>query len=170
MKKYIVLGFISPLLVSLFFFPKNETEIKMLPKYSSIKACYVSTDARCTGSSYCRACKNCSRCKYCNNGGSCGVCAERYTRKKTKKKTIKSYSIKPIVKQKKILFKNKIAQVKHNNTPLRSGADKSYYIILNLKEYEVLELIALENEWFKVKVIRTEAIGFVHSKNIIILN
>ncbi|WP_075342245.1 SH3 domain-containing protein [Tenacibaculum agarivorans] len=164
MKKYVLLSSFLVLVACLLLVLNHKKETQKKAKYSNSKVCYVAVKARCTGSIYCRACKNCSRCKYCNSGGACGVCTDKRKRRTTTPE--EQYTTAPS----EVSLTTKIAQVKKYNTPLRSGADESFYVIQNLNKYEVLKVLKLEKEWFKVKVIRTDAIGFIHSKYIMILN
>jgi len=166
MKKYVLLSYLLVLVACLLLVLNCKKVKQKKAKYSNSKACYVAVKARCTGSIYCRACKNCSRCKYCNSGGACGVCADKHKRKKRTTTPEEQYTTAPS----EVSSTTKIAQVKKYNTPLRSGADESFYVIQNLNKYEVLKILKLEKEWFKVKVVRTDAIGFIHSKYIMILN
>ncbi|CAL2078871.1 hypothetical protein [Tenacibaculum sp. 190524A05c] len=132
-------------------------------------ACVSISEARCTGSPYCRACKNRSRCKHCNSGGSCGVCERKEFITKSKKQDIKriNYDVKNNKETKQNNKTNKKQLlIKKAKTPLRSGPGESYYIINKLNKYEELILLSVHNEWFKVKVKRTETIGFIYYKDV----
>ena len=156
------------LVITLLLNSKTE-ELPKREKNITVLACASYPEARCTGSSYCRACKNCSRCKHCNSGGSCGVCERKVFFSKSTKQGIKrtNYGIKKKeetnqntkVEEKKLL-------IKEARTPLRSGPGESYYIIQNLRKYDELMLLSIHKEWLKVRVRRTETIGFVHYKDV----
>ncbi|MCF2875070.1 MULTISPECIES: hypothetical protein [unclassified Tenacibaculum] len=149
--------------------------------------CYVEVAGRCTGSVYCRACRNCSRCKYCNSGGSCGVCGKRRSTPKRKKTTfrrksntnqrniydgrnnVNSLTIEnEKISEEPYYMRTLIVQIE--GAPLRSGGGWNYYVIQKLKKGEELFLLSMVGEWVKVKVKRTESIGFVHYKQVFLLD
>lgn len=121
---------------------------------------------RCTGSAYCSACKNCSGCKHCaKNGGSCGVCATgtRSTISSTKKSP-SYYSTPTKTSLPKNYAKGESLFVNASTLNLREGPGSNFKIIEKLTPKSTLIYIKTEGTWFKVKVIKSQTIGYVHSK------
>ncbi|WGH76691.1 SH3 domain-containing protein [Tenacibaculum tangerinum] len=148
---------------------------------TAIVGCYVSPEARCTGSANCRACKNCNYCKHCSKGGSCGVCSGRnqtrnysnsrknYPRPKPTERTIFDgrNTTNTIIQEEPYYLK--ILLVNQNSLNLRSGPDTSYYVIQELNFSEKLSLLSTHGKWIKVKVKKTKAIGFVHYSGVLLV-
>ncbi|RKF03375.1 SH3 domain-containing protein [Tenacibaculum lutimaris] len=170
-------GMISVVILTLGFakYPTTKESLKNV----SILGCYVDTEARCTGSAYCRACKNCSRCKHCSGGGSCGVCARG---KQTRSYTNSYKSDRKTQQTKKTVFNGstsitslekpnnlKTLLVNKKNLNVRSGPDISYYIIQQLEFGEKLSLISTHGKWIKIKVKKTKVVGFVHQSEVLLL-
>lgn len=166
---------------------KNKKTLKKDFKNRIIIGCYADLEARCTGSAYCKACKNCSSCKYCSNGGSCGICSGGYRAPRKKRKTKIYYKTKKSTKRniydgrtnnvltirqqlKEEPLYSKILLVNKENLSLRSGESITNYEIQKLRKGEKLFLLAMHGEWIKVKVKRTETIGFVYYKHVVLVN
>ncbi|WP_428742685.1 SH3 domain-containing protein [Tenacibaculum sp.] len=160
---------------------KRETSKENLQS-TTIQGCYITPEARCTGSANCRACKNCNYCKHCNSGGSCGVCDRRSN---TKSYTNSYNSYKKPEQTKRNIFDGrtttnstssieepyylKTLLVNKNLLNLRSGPDTSYYVIQQLGYGEKLTVLSMHGKWIKVKVKRTKVVGFVHQNGVLLL-
>ncbi len=152
-------------------------------EHSLIASCCEGTEAKCVGSSYCKACTNCSRCGHCNSGGSCGVCSTSY-RKTSKKRTSSNYtktgskksSISTASKSKPYTLPNSISSkyylknliVNTDELNLRNGPGVSYSIIEKLEKDQELTFLAMANNWVKVKVVITKTEGFVYYKHVLV--
>ncbi|WP_431165182.1 SH3 domain-containing protein [Tenacibaculum halocynthiae] len=165
---------------------QHTSILKKRSKNIPVLGCYIDIGGRCTGSAYCRACKNCSSCKYCNNGGSCGVCSDGYKapRRKKRKRTYpkKQKSIKRNIydgrnnsltttqqlKEEPLYLR--ILLVNKENLSLRSGPSITNYEIQQLDKGEELVVLAMHAQWIKVKVKRTQTIGFVYYKYVVLVN
>lgn len=179
-----------PIILISIFLIKNKQQTIALEKAiknSPVLGCYVDINARCTGAAYCKACKNCSSCKYCSNGGSCGICSGGYKAPRKKRKTITYYKTKKSTKRniydgrtnnvlttreqlKEEPLYSKVLLVNKENLSLRSGESITNYEIQKLRKGEKLFLLAMHGEWIKVKVKRTETIGFVYYKHVVLVN
>ncbi len=113
---------------------------------------------RCTGSAYCTACKNCSRCKHCSkNGGSCGVCSSGSREKSSLRRKSKT---KPLSKS----FDDKVLYVSVALLNLREGAGTNFPIVEKLSKDAKLLYLGKEKLWIKVKVEKSNTIGYVYYK------
>jgi hypothetical protein len=114
------------------------------------------TESRgCNGSSYCTACKNCTGCKYCaKNGGTCGVCSNQYRKTNSNTYTAKEITY---VKGNKLYVVSKTLN-------LRETPDSKSRIIEVLSKNTQLKFFKISNSWLKVKVIKTNNIGYVYAK------
>src|SRR5690554_738258 len=141
-------------------------------KAQEIASCCTSEEARCIGSSNCRACTNCSRCAHCNSGGSCGVCSGYRTTKSSNssnktynstRQSDNSYSnSNNLYKLTRTYYINEVLLVKNETLNLREGAGTHYQIIEKLKQNDVLFFLEKQGEWIKVKVKKSENIGWVY--------
>lgn len=147
-------------------------------------------NGRCTGSVYCSACSNCSRCAHCSNGGSCGVCASysqpiRHTTTRTgtdsrakalskSAVTTSSRSNFYVKSKKEAVIKKTIVNYRSEDMlavgseilNLREGPGTEYEVIEVLDKYELLKLIAIDDEWLQVKVIESGNYGYVNVKHV----
>lgn len=129
---------------------------------------------KCVGSSSCSACTTCSGCQHCaKDGGTCGVCSSaKHIPSTTPKKKApavekKSFPVATSPSNPNTTTEiNIIYVVAATSLNLRSGAGESYSVITPL-EYGT-ELIALTTNgtWWKVKVVKSGLIGYVHSSYI----
>lgn len=148
---------------------------------TAIAVCCSSAEARCTGSSSCRACTNCSRCGYCNSGGSCGVCSRGSNRatSPTSSKSNSNNSIRNGISTVNAYYLNNDTQSEYylktlvisiDLLNLRNGPGVNYSILAKLKRDQQLTFLANKGEWVKVRVKENELEGFVHSQYITITN
>lgn len=130
---------------------------------------------KCVGSSSCSACTTCSGCQHCaKDGGTCGVCSST---KHIPSKTIQKKA--PAVEKKSVPVGNSPSSTNTTTTELnpeyiviatslnlRSGPGESTSVLIQL-EYGT-ELIALTTNgtWWKVNVVKSGLIGYVHSSYI----
>ena len=119
----------------------------------------------CNGSAYCTACKNCSGCKHCaKNGGSCGVCSSNrsYTRPK-KTTTVKtSYTNSAYASNNYLAGQNLI--VTSNLLNLRKSPNTTSQIIEKLSSESELKILEVFGSWLKVKVLKSNNVGYVYSR------
>ncbi|MDE5432543.1 SH3 domain-containing protein [Elizabethkingia meningoseptica] len=143
----------------------------------------------CTGSANCSACSNCSGCAHCTSGGTCGVCSGGssgkrtyssggYSGKKTsgKRSGSKLYSSKSAIKGNKspvYYYDSKAALTESNylytinrKVEVRKAPGDHYKVIEVLQPNSRLIFLDKEEKWYKIRVYKSGAEGFVHSKNI----
>lgn len=165
--------YISFLLFSVF------TLISFGQESTIIASCCNSNEAKCTGSSSCRACTNCSRCGYCSGGGFCGVCARPTSKKTATNSYYKSYSENKSNKPtQKFSLSDEVNSANYlkslvlttRTLNLRNGPTTSYSVLEKIHQDQKLIYLALTGEWIKVKVKSTGTIGFVNYKYVSILN
>lgn len=138
-------------------------------------------EARCTGSSNCRACKNCKYCKHCNSGGSCGVCSggrssyrsttrsARSTPKVRKVYSTTGSSIYSLPDDPYSQYYLKTLIVTNTYLNMRSGPGTNYRIIQKLKKDQLLTFLAMIGSWVKVRIKGSKTVGYVHMKYIAVL-
>lgn len=122
------------------------------------------TESRgCNGSAYCSACKNCTGCRHCaKNGGTCGVCSTQYTNTYSSKNNNSKTSI-----------RNKISYtigddlyVVSKTLNLREKPNSKSKIVEVLSKNTQLEFLKVSGSWLKVKVLKTNNIGYVYARYI----
>lgn len=127
---------------------------------------------KCYGYDNCTACTTCSACQYCaKGGGTCGVCSSsKHTPAKTTKKKTPTIEYKTIPSNnspsntiKSTSDDKDIFIVTASSLNLRSGPGVSFAIIISL-EFGT-EIIALTSNgiWWKVRVVNSGLVGYVHS-------
>ncbi|WP_432271443.1 SH3 domain-containing protein [Autumnicola tepida] len=144
----------------------------------AISSCCSGENAKCTGSSYCRACTNCSRCGHCNSGGSCGVCSgstsgtryksssiSRTTGSQTNNTPMRDFNMTDDTKSKNYL---KLLIVDAQTLNLRNGPGTNYSVKVKLQKNQELLFLAKTGDWLKVRTQNGQLEGFVNSNYILI--
>lgn len=125
---------------------------------------------KCVGAAPCSACTTCSGCQHCaKDGGTCGICSST---KNIPSTTIKKKS--PAVERKSVPVGNSPSSpttselnpvfiVTATSLNLRSGPGVSNSVLIPL-EYGTELIVLTTNEiWWKVMVVKSGLIGYVHS-------
>lgn len=130
---------------------------------------------KCVGSSSCSACTTCSGCQHCaKSGGTCGVCSST---KHVPPTTLKKKA--PAIEKKSVPVGNSPTSPSATETKLkpiyivtattlnlRSGPGESNSIIVPLDLGTELIALTSNSTWWKVQVVNTGVIGYVHSSYI----
>ncbi|WP_123944175.1 SH3 domain-containing protein [Chryseobacterium sp. G0186] len=145
-------------------------------------------DGKCTGSAYCTACSNCSRCGHCSSGGTCGVCKGNFSaatlsskRSSSKKSSPKGKSD-PYDKSNNKGNSTKIPRssiedlsinlpsnniiISNRTTSLFEKPSFKSKIIETIKKNTSLVKISKNSSWYKVKIQKSEKVGYINSNDI----
>lgn len=130
---------------------------------------------KCVGSSPCSACTTCSGCQHCaKGGGTCGVCSSTKhtpsttTKKKTTAIEKKSVPVgsSPSSPNTSTTELNPIYIVTVTSLNLRSGPGESNSVIIPLEHGTELIALTTSGTWWKVKLVTSGLVGYVHSSYI----